>query len=1330
MARIAERLVLELAPGLLFMFPTVASLSGELMQGKQKVGRTEFDQVQQSSGLTVSKQEEQFWLLNRMSGELGTYQPLAAIRCSGGVSVERLREAVGAVVRKYEIFRTVYRESADRLKPMVQANVEAPVSHLASPHGVELDEWAAEHLQQAARCKFNLATDVPLRVFFYSGDDGRSVIGFVFQHIAMDGLSFPLLWESLAQAYRDPDFDDDPAGSYRAYAQRQETRLQPDRLAAMRLFWHEHLQGNSAALDLPFDGLGTDSCEAYQQLQTIPAEVSEGLSRVARSNACSENSLYLAAYFAWLARYTNHESAVVGLPVSIRPDTADKDVIGCCINTICLSQPVSPTTRFSELVGAIQKLMAAALPHAEYPIARLTGELCRHSGEDRRLFQTLFQYRYFRRELAGLEDEGAEMIPLSESITDLPLTMEIVPPSSGPAQVAIMVNTACFSPGTAGRMLEHFCCLLRSIATNPDQEIRQYELVSSEERRRLLFEFNQTARLHDTEPNLWLRTRSALLKRSGESVVRFDGTHSDGPELVRRAEAIAAGLQQHGVRIGDRVGIYLNRSLDLVPALLGILANGAAYVPLDPESPVERNRFILADADVAVLLSENQLRDQLPQCECPVLCLESIESKDRFQAVSIGKNDLAYILYTSGSTGRPKGVAVEHGNVLNLLEAMAEAPGFKPGDRLLALTTICFDISVVELFLPLVKGGVVIVGREQLRLDPPELARTMMSEAVSIFQATPATYEMLCHSGWKPGPELKLYCGGEALSPRLADQLLANGASLWNIYGPTEATVYALGKRILPAERILIGRPLANMEAYVVDAAGMLAPTGVAGELLVGGQGVARGYWKRDELTADRFIRLELEGLPARRVYRTGDRARVLSNGEVEFLGRQDRQIKIRGHRIELGEIEQCLRRLSGVQRVIVEVRPSTAGDPRLVAYVAPRLLKQRQRELADSLAASLPSYMLPSAWFFLDDFPLTPNRKIDTSRLPSPKDATENESARPTTDLEKSIERIWAELLGVNSIGLDDNFFELGGHSLLAVRLVSRMETELRRPISLNLLFRHATIRKLGAAIESVATVNSTLVPLRNGAGPPVYFVHGFTGHVLGHIDFVKHFPEGLQVVGVQAVEHVGEPRQESFESMGARYARDICEHQPDGPIYLCGYSLGGLIAFETARQLLSLGRKIGGVVVLDTATRNLPRFVYYRGLSAYLIRRAFHHARCMISAPEGIFSFLRGRCRAMLNRLRRTPAAPTAQNPNQPAPVDPYQRVGFRYFPQPAEIAVSVLITGQYPELVRATWRYLAGGGVSENRHDALHLELLQDADLARELGRSLLEMRSVSD
>ncbi|MDO8991747.1 MAG: amino acid adenylation domain-containing protein, partial [Daejeonella sp.] len=804
-------------------------------------------------------------------------------------------------------------------------------------------------------------------------------------------------------------------------------------------------------------------------------------------------------------------------------------------------------------------------------------------------------------------------------------------------------------------------------------------------------------------------------KHPDKIAVRYNNSTTSYRELNEKANQLAHYLIENQVCQGDTIALAVDRSAELLICLLAIMKTGAAYVPVDPEYPIKRIEYMLEDSAARVLISSHKYKNQFTREGTKEIVLEEIFPElinypSTEPLVEVKGTDLAYVIYTSGSTGKPKGIAIEHHSLCNFLCSMQKEPGISAQDKLLAMTTISFDISGLELYLPLISGAELLITDADIAKDARELLDLIRTEKVSIMQATPSTWRMMVESNWNERLELKVLCGGEALSKDLAEALMARCTSLWNMYGPTETTIWSAVKQIKDTDaQISIGHPIANTQIYILDQHLRPVPAGRTGEIYIGGAGLARAYLNKPELTAKSFIQNPISPEISNRIYRSGDLGKFLDNGEVQCFGRVDNQVKIRGYRIELGAIEEALNEQDKVKESLVIAREDRPGDQRLVAYVIPEtednsLNSSQIAAWKQGIKELLPSYMVPGDFVILSQFPLLPNGKIDRKALPKPNESllenkkpalpkTETEKliaevwkvvldieslglnddffdlgghsllavqvmtrleketgvklpittlfkisgfadftkqfdlakgkiadskqkiesnsqkdkvnkqpdskigyVPPRTDVESLVAHIWAENLGLDAVGVFDDFFELGGHSMMAIQVLNQLEKETGKRLPLASLFEHSTVESMALMLEMDAksiTWDSLVAIKPQGNKMPLYIVHGAGLNVLFFNTLAKNMDPDQPVYGLQArgLNGIDEPL-EKIEDMAAYYISEIVKHNPKGPYAIAGFSFGGIIAFEMAKQFKAMGKEVKMLAMFDTYAYQSDRY------------------------------------------------------------------------------------------------------------------------------------------
>jgi amino acid adenylation domain-containing protein len=828
----------------------------------------------------------------------------------------------------------------------------------------------------------------------------------------------------------------------------------------------------------------------------FPPELYAELRQLSRRQGFTLYMTMLAGFFTLLHRYSGQEDLLIATTIANRRTQEIEALIGMIVNTLLLRGNLSGRPAFRELLDRVRNLSLEVYAHQDMPFDRLVQELRpeRQLGRNP-LFQIM--YNFHDAAVPDLDFGGMEVVRHVRGNRSAKVDLNVIMVPRGEQRVGLEAraedrlavlhweyNTDLFDLTTMQRMCEQYKTLLAGAALHPETRLSDLPLLAPAERAELLAFGNQTAAevpgrlVHQlVEESAARRPAAVAVSSAGETL-----TYA---ELNARANRLARRLRRLGVGPESRVAVCLERSAALVTALLGVLKAGGAYVPLDPSHPADRLAYVLEDCLAAVLITESSLTDRLPGLlpgyDAHVIALDEVDLAGEDAAdlapVAVPEN-LAYVIYTSGSTGRPKGVAVRQSSVVNFLASMARQPGFGPDDTLLAVTTISFDIAGLELFLPLAAGGRVELAERETVIDGRRLAARIESSGATVLQATPATWGLLLETGWQGSPGLKVLCGGEALPSDLARELLGRVGSLWNVYGPTETTIWSAAHRVVAedagsARPVPLGEPIANTEIYLLglfEHGPEPVPDGVPGELYIGGEGLARGYFGRPDLTAERFVPDPFSGRPGDRLYRTGDLVRRRPRGgALEFFGRADFQVKIRGFRIELGEIEAVLATYPGVHGCVAVVREDRPGERRLVAYLV-AAEAPRHRELRDFLVQRLPEYMVPSDFVTLASLPLSPSGKVDRRALPSPDPSQpkdETEYLAPRTPAEERLAGIWGDVLGLERVGVHDDFFTLGGHSLSGARVLSRVRDAFGVELPLSFVFEKRTVEGMAAAVE-----------------------------------------------------------------------------------------------------------------------------------------------------------------------------------------------------------------------------------------------------------------------
>jgi amino acid adenylation domain-containing protein len=1244
-SRVREAFAVELPLRTFFEAPSVAAMAAEVAGLPLRGGEMDAPPVvpvPRDGLLPLSFAQERLWFLHRLDTRTLAYNESAAFRIAGPLDAAALRWSLDEVLRRHESLRTTFPEVDGQAVQVIQppAHFEIPSVDLRElPAAVQEAEAQRLALAQALR-PFELARGPLVRGLLLRLGEREHAVLFSFHHVVFDGWSMGIFARELSALYGariagEPSPLPPLSIQYADFASWQRQWLRGEVLERQLAWWRERLAG-VAVLDLATDRPRPVLPQAPSglRLAVVPPVLTQRLRAFSRGRGLTPFMTLLAAFQALLHRYTGQDDVAVGSPIANRERGEVEGLIGFFVNMLVLRTDLSGDPGFGELLERVRQTALGAYAHQSVPFEKLVEEL-RPDRDLRRtpLFQVSLQL--LNVPASSLELPGLAVSPFDFAARSAKFDLDLALIDGGERLEGVVDYDAdLFDVATMERLLGHLERLLAGALDSPDRRLSELPLLTCAEHSQAAVEWNDTyadlgtgSRLHELF--------EAQVRRTPESVaVMFEGEELRYGELNVRANRLARVLRRWGVGPGVRVGLCLERSPEMVVGLLGVLKAGGAYVPLDPSYPRDRLAFMLTDARVPVLLTQERLlatlRSEKESAPAPrILCLDTAwrevegESVENLSALG-GVDELAYVIYTSGSTGRPKGAMNSHRAICNRLLWMQAADGLTGDDRVLQKTPLSFDISVWELFWPLATGARLVLARPGGHQDPDYLVRLIAAAAITTAHFVPSMLQVFLEAAAVESCTSlrRVVCSGEALTAQLERRFFSRfpaGAApaLYNLYGPTEAAVEVTAWQCEPGSphaAVPIGRPVANTGAFVLDAHLAAVPIGIPGELYLGGVQLARGYLDRPDLTAERFIPDPFAAAESAgaRLYRTGDQVRRLPGGEIVYLGRLDHQVKVRGFRIELGEVESALSSLAGVREAVVIVREDTPGDLRLVAYLTGEAAVE---ELRRQLRERLPEFMVPAAYVHLAALPLTPSGKVDRKALPAPDRGPAPGFVAPRTPAEEMLAEIWQDLLGRERIGSHDNFFELGGHSLLAVLLMARIEKRFGKTLSLATLFAAPTVESLAALLSQSGSQpagrkgRSSLVAIKpQGDGVPFFCVHPIGGNVLCYLDLARHFTPEQPFYALQALEPEDEEAYPaSIEEMAARYLREVRRIQPAGPYRLGGWSMGGLVAFEMARQLASEGKSPDLVALIDTlppAVEPSPLPATEEELTAWLTR------------------------------------------------------------------------------------------------------------------------------
>ncbi|TBR56985.1 non-ribosomal peptide synthetase [Westiellopsis prolifica IICB1] len=1041
--------------------------------------------VARNQNLPLSFAQQRLWFLDQLEENSASYNLPAAIHLKGQIQVAALNQAIQEIVMRHEVLRTTF--------SMVNGTPVQTIASRSNINLIEVDLSSVPNAEQAAEVErlatqeanrsFNLETDPLLRIALLHLAQKEQVLLINMHHIISDGWSMGIFVRELSTLYNafcqgKPSPLPKLLIQYADFAVWQHQWLSREVLDTQLSYWKEQLARVPPILELPTDRPRppVQTFRGSTQSFQLSKELTLKLKTLSQQSEATLFMTLLAAFATLLYRYSDQDDIVIGSPIANRNRKEIEPLIGFFVNTLVLRANLVGNPTFVELMVRVRQMALAAYNHQDLPFEKLVEALQPERNLSHHpLFQVMFVLQ--KTPLEPLELPGLTLTPLdlNNTTSKFDVTLSMVEIESG-LTGTWEYNSDLFDATTIHRMIGHFQTLLEAIVANPQLQVSELSLITEAERHQLLVKWNDTQAEYPAKCIHQLFEEQ--VKRIPDAIALvFENQQLTYRELNIRANQLAHYLQDLGVGPEILVGICLERSVEMLVGILGILKAGGAYVPMDPAYPQERLEFMLSHTQMPVLLTQAQFVTALPSHTGKNICLDTdwnqINQKSVENPISwVKPENLIYVIYTSGSTGKPKGVQVLHQSVSNFLNSMLHKPGLRDRDSLLAVTTISFDIAVLELFLPLIVGArVVLVSREETTDGAKLLAKLIDSQA-TVMQATPATWRLLLAAGWERTPQLKILCGGEGLPKELAHQLLNKSNSVWNLYGPTEATVWSTVHQVEKSQSsesidslVLIGRPINNTQIHILDRNFQLLPIGVSGELFIGGDGLARGYLNLPELTEQKFISNPFSNKLSPHLYRTGDLARYLPDGNIELIGRIDSQVKIRGFRIELGEIEAILSQYPQVRETVVIAHEDQPSNKRLVAYVVAHQKSLTSSELRRFLKKNLPEYMIPSTFVLLEALPLTPNGKVDRSSLPIPqtfRPQLEAAYVMPQTESERLIAAVWQETLKLERVGIHDNFFELGGHSLLTVQIYNKLQEIFGQKLSIIEMFKYPTIYSL----------------------------------------------------------------------------------------------------------------------------------------------------------------------------------------------------------------------------------------------------------------------------
>jgi len=1302
--------------------------------------------------LPASFAQEGLWLLHQLEPETTAYSLPAAYRLAGRLDVASLERACAEIVRRHEVLRSALGMRGGRL---CQTSVAAPAPCLAvldwSPvaGGPRPAGWGPCVTSFLRKC-FDLSAGPLFHFELLRLSPVDHLLLLNFHHSVSDGWSQGIFTSELARLYEDfsggrPSSLPPLALQYADYAAWQRQHLEGAELDRHLDYWREELAGAPPA-QLPPDHLRPVRVgySGAQHSFDLAPELIARVRAFAQAEGATPFMVLLGVFQALLCRLTGQTDLVIGSPVANRPKVELEGIIGLFVNMLPLRLDGSGEPGFRELVARIKQKALAAQDHAEVPFEKLVSELnpARDLGHHP-FFDICFAVQNTPDQPLALT--GLQVAPhaLFDGTTRFDLELHFWD-RGGHWCGQWFYRTDLFREGTIQRLAGHYGTLATHLLDDPDRPVSQVPLLTQAGHHQVVVDWNQTATPYPRDSCVHELFEAAAGLTPDAVALEVGGERRTYRELNASANRLARRLKQHGVGPETPVAVCLPRSEELVISLLAVLKTGGAYVPLDADYPPERLAFMLRDSTAPVLLTRSELLPRLPAHGVEVICLDAdwpalgTEGGDTPATVTRAEG-LAYIMYTSGSTGVPKGVAVPHRAITRLV-LQTNYIRFLPTDRVAMVSNVSFDAATMEIWGALLNGAVLVMFDRDTILSPQVFARELRERRVSVMFLTTALFNQVASQAPGAFAGLRvLITGGEAMSKKWVQAVLDDRPPrrLLNAYGPTENTTFTCCHEIvdvpLGAASVPIGRPIANTRVYILGEHLDPVAIGIPGELYTAGDGLARGYWNRRELTAARFIPDPFQPGPGSRMYRTGDICRWLPDGSIEWLGRTDHQIKLRGYRIELGEIETALARHPGVRDAVVTVEGDPAGERFLIAHLtAVGSARPAAEDLRTHLKHDLPGYMIPSAFRFLDRLPLSPNGKVDRSALPAPRASASpapgpGSAAPMQTLLVEELRGIWQRLFNRSDIGPDDNFFDLGGHSLMAARLAHEVEALVGRPLPVASVFQAPTILAMAEMLsdQQWAPAWSSLVAIQpHGHRPPLFCLHGNEGDVFGWAKLAPLLEPDRPVFGLQAVGVDGKaPCHQSFEEMAAHYVREMRSRQPQGPYYLIGHCAGGVLAYEVAQQLAAQGAPVGLLVLFDSFPERLPRLLWWLVTPQIFARRWWHRLVSMLvdgASRRRYWRIVASRVGLAERLPARDPVdefglLETAKSPVERNMMYHFLKAFRAYEARSCQFPVLLLQSTGYgaPEWSRI-WRWLAVGPRWFHRLPFSHVDYFQPANL----------------
>ena len=1231
-SRIREKSDSDLSIRKIFELPTIKGLADYLDRKLGSVVEGEKNEtiapVSEKEGLRLSLAQQRLWFINQLEPHSPAYNIVQAVKLSGDLNEEILQKAFDCILSRHDVLSTVFKKK-DGLPEIERVSLQSiKIEKIVCMdiEGEQSEEYARRLIARKAPVLFDLENGPLLRAFVLQTGNKEHIFAIILHHIIADGWSMGVWMKELSLVYH--AFNEDRPSplsrlpiQYSDYAVWQKNWLSKNDLSRQKQYWKERLKGELPVIQLPVDYPRPMSPRYTGKHQPIclSAELTRSIRNIAKQERTTVYTVLLSAYFSFLCKYSNQNDVVVGTPYANRDRVEVENLIGFFINMLPIRLKLSETTGFTDLVKHVHQLTLDALSNKDLPFEKLVEII----QPDRSLnYHPIFQVMFAFQNFPLPTDDTAELtfspVVMDRGATEFELSLYMWE-EHDELRGVFEYSDEIFKDETIQRMAGHFQTLLSIVVENPEMPVQFIGLLTESEKGLMLADWNENHLDYPDDVCLHDLFDIQAEKTPDADAVVHNLDRMSFKTLRQRSNQLAFELVEMGVGPDVLVGICIERSIDMIVGMLAVLKAGGAYVPLDPGYPVDRLKFMVSDSSCCVIITQNKFETLFFDSSARLLFMESLGEKQvsvdlELPSTNATQKNLAYVIYTSGSTGIPKGVAIEHRSAIALIAWAKTVFTSDEIDGMLASTSICFDLSVFEIFLPLSSGGKIILADNAL-----ELKQLPAVSEVRLINTVPSAIVELLKLKAIPANVTTINLAGELLKKEIVDQLydLKTVQRVFDLYGPSEDTTYSTCALRQKNGVGTIGKPISNTRVFIVDQFKNPVPIGVPGEIFIGGDGLAREYLNRVDLTSEKFVPDFMGADPGGRLYRTGDLAKFYSDGNICYLGRMDHQVKLRGFRIELGEVETALSEHNEIKQCVALVREDIPGDKRLVAYIVPHTaLHENESALRKYLKTRLPDYMIPQHFITLDSFPMTSNGKIDRKLLPKPSLSSIREVNHETklTELERQLLKIWQDIIGLDHIDVNDNFFEIGGHSILSVRIFSEIYNLTGVNLHLSEIFKTPTVRELSKTIEaaggrikikkngmgifkklSPAPVETErdvkqgwlhLVPIKpRGSKPPIFCMHAIGGNVLNYYLLAAGLDDDQPVYGLQArgLDGLSEPYS-SIEEMAMRYIEEMKQVQPEGPYYVAGGSMGGFIALEVAQQLKQQGQGIALLAMFDT--------------------------------------------------------------------------------------------------------------------------------------------------